>query len=113
MIIFVNFKIKLKRKFMAIKKKNLKTKPISKVTFTYDAPEASEIFLVGDFNKWNAESTPLKKLKKGPFKTIVDLEIGKSYEYKYIVDGVYQNDQEPDALIFNKYANAENSLIKL
>lgn len=98
---------------MAIKKKNLKTKPISKVTFSYDAPEASEVTLVGDFNKWGATSIPLKKLKAGTFKVVVDLEIGKSYEYKYLVDGEYINDQEPESLIFNQYANAENSLIEL
>lgn len=98
---------------MAIKKKNLKTKPISKVTFIYEAPEATEVLLVGDFNEWDTKSTPLKKLKKGDFKVVVDLEIGKSYEYKYIVDGVYLNDQEPEALITNTYANTENSLVKL
>lgn len=98
---------------MAIKKKFLKTKPVCKVTFSIDAPEATEVVLVGDFNDWDKSATPLKKLKNGTFKVIIDLETEKSYEYKYVIDGTYVNDEEPEALIFNDFANAENSLIAL
>ncbi|MDO6737328.1 isoamylase early set domain-containing protein [Wenyingzhuangia sp. 2_MG-2023] len=98
---------------MAITKKKLKTKPVCKVTFSHMAPEATEVFLVGDFNEWDATATPLKKLKSGLFKVVVDLEIEKSYQYKYIADGTYVNDEEPEALVFNEFANAENSLIEL
>ncbi len=98
---------------MAISKKFLKSKPICKVTFSYDAPEVEEMTLVGDFNEWDTETTPLKKLKSGKFKVVVDLEVGKSYEYKFVADGKYINDSEPDALVFNQYANAENSLVKI
>ncbi|ANW95674.1 glycoside hydrolase [Wenyingzhuangia fucanilytica] len=98
---------------MAITKKFLKSKPVCKVTFSISAPEATEVVLVGDFNEWDSTTTPLKKLKNGTFKVVVDLETEKSYEYKYILDGEYVNDDEPEALIFNEYANAENSLVAL
>jgi len=98
---------------MAISKRFLKTKPICKVTFTYTAPKVSTIYLVGDFNEWNASATPLKKLKNGTFKVVVDLETKQSYQYKFIVDGEYVNDNQAETLIFNEYANTENSLIKL
>ncbi|WP_010135404.1 isoamylase early set domain-containing protein [Ochrovirga pacifica] len=98
---------------MAISKKFLKSKPVCKVTFAYQAPDAKEMFLVGDFNEWNATATPLKKLKSGLFKVVVDLEVGNKYEYKYILDGEYVNDDEPESLVFNEFANAENSLIEL
>ena len=49
---------------MAIKKQFLKSKPVCKVTFTVAAEEAKNVELVGSFNEWNAEATPLKKLNK-------------------------------------------------
>ncbi len=98
---------------MAISKKFLKTKPVCKVTFAYTAPEITELSLVGDFNQWDATATPMKKLKNGTFKTVVDLEVKKSYEYKYLANGEYLNDDQPDALVFNEFANSENSLIEL
>ncbi|MGY6647569.1 isoamylase early set domain-containing protein [Wenyingzhuangia sp. IMCC45574] len=98
---------------MAISKKFLKSKPVCKVTFSLDAPETEKMSLVGDFNEWDTDATPLNKLKSGKFKVVVDLEVGKSYEYKYVADGEYINDSEPDSLIFNNFANAENSLVEL
>ena len=55
----------------------------------------------------------LKKLKNGTFKGTVDLEAGSSYEFKYIVDGVYVNETEADAYAWNDYAGAENSVLNL
>ncbi|MDO3694752.1 isoamylase early set domain-containing protein [Wenyingzhuangia sp. chi5] len=98
---------------MAITKKFLKTKPVCKVTFAISAPDAAEAVLVGDFNEWDTTATPLKKLKNGTFKVVIDLDTEKSYEYKYLIDGEYVNDDEPEALIFNEFANAENSLLAL
>ncbi len=98
---------------MAISKKFLKSKPVCKVTFAYPAPELKELALVGDFNDWNATKTPMKKLKNGVFKVVVDLDVEKSYEYKFLSNGEYLNDNEPDAFVFNEYANSENSLVKL
>ncbi|MGY5351251.1 isoamylase early set domain-containing protein [Wenyingzhuangia sp. IMCC45533] len=98
---------------MATSKKFLKTKPVCKVTFAYAAPEVEELSLVGDFNNWDTTSTPMKKLKNGTFKVVVDLEVKKSYEYKFVADGNYINDNEPDAYVFNEFANAENSLVEL
>lgn len=96
---------------MAVSKKYLKTKPVCKVTFAHKAPEVNELCLVGDFNEWDSKATPLKKLKNGTFKTVIDLDIEKSYEYRFIADGKYINDSEAESLVFNKYANAQNCLI--
>ncbi len=98
---------------MAVSKKFLKTKPICKVTFALSAPEINQLSIVGDFNEWNTEATPLKKLKNGTFKTVLDLNIDTSYEYRFIADGKYINDNEAEAFVFNSYANTENCLICL
>jgi len=98
---------------MAIEKKLLKSKPISKVTFSIDAPENEEVKLVGDFNNWDLESHPLKKLKSGTFKITVDLPTENQFEFKYVVDGIYTNDTEADGLVHNAFSGEQNSVIIL
>ena len=98
---------------MAIKKQFLKSKPVCKVTFTIDAEAAKKVAVVGCFNEWKEKATPLKKLKNGSFKGTVDLESGKSYEFKYLIDGAYTNEQEADGLVWNDFAGADNSVLKL
>ncbi|GAA4279810.1 isoamylase early set domain-containing protein [Gaetbulibacter aestuarii] len=96
---------------MAIKKQYLKSKPICKVTFSIDAEDAKKVSVVGSFNDWNAKKVPLKKLKNGTFKGTVDLEKDNTYEFKYLVDGAYVNDESADAYAWNDYAGAENSVV--
>ncbi|WP_405608129.1 isoamylase early set domain-containing protein [Polaribacter sp. Asnod1-A03] len=98
---------------MAIKKQFLKSKPVCKVTFTVPAEEAESVAVVGCFNEWDVEATPLKKLKNGSFKGTVDLESGKSYEFRYIVDGEYTNEPDADGSVWSDFASAENSVLNL
>lgn len=98
---------------MAIKKQFLKSKPVCKVTFTVPAEEANKVVVVGSFNEWNTKATPLKKLKNGSFKGTVDLESGKSHEFRYLVDGAYVNEQEADAFAWSDYAGAENCVLNI
>ena len=96
---------------MAITKQYLKSKPVCKVTFTVLAEEAKEVKVVGSFNGWSAKKTQLKKLKNGTFKGTLDLDKDQSYEFRYIVDGTYTNDEQADAYAWNDYAGAENSVL--
>ncbi|MFS4482356.1 isoamylase early set domain-containing protein [Hyunsoonleella sp. 2307UL5-6] len=96
---------------MAIKKQYLKSKPICKVTFSIEAPDAKKVVVVGSFNDWNAKKAPLKKLKNGTFKATVDLDKDSSYEFKYVVDGEFVNDTAADAYAWNDFAGAENSIV--
>ena len=98
---------------MAIKKQFLKSKPVCKVTFTVPAEEAKKVSVVGNFNEWNDNATPLKKLKNGSFKGAVNLESGNSYEFRYLVDGTYVNEQEADSFAWNDYAGTENCVLSL
>lgn len=94
---------------MAISKQYLKTKPVCKVTFSLLAEDAKKVGLAGSFNKWKA--VPLKKLKNGTFKGTVDLDVDSSYEFKYIVDGNYVNDDAADSYVWNDFAAADNSVV--
>jgi len=98
---------------MAISKQYLKSKPVCKVTFSVPAEDASQVAVVGSFNEWNTEAVQLKKLKNGTFKGTVDLEKDNSYEFRYVVDGIYVNDDQADAYVWNDYAAAENGILSL
>ena len=98
---------------MAITKQYLKSKPVCKVTFSVPAEEAKTVSVVGSFNEWNTKAVKLKKLKSGIFKGTVDLEKDNSYEFRYVVDGVYLNDDQADAYAWNDYAAAENGVLSL
>ena len=98
---------------MGVKKQFLKSKPVCKVTFSIVAKEANKVAVVGSFDDWNTQSSPLKKLKNGSFKGTIDLEANASHEFKYLIDGVFVNDTEADGYAWNDYAGGENSLITL
>ncbi len=98
---------------MSIKKQYLKSKPVCKVTFTLPAQEAKKVALVGSFNDWNDTKTPLKKLKNGTFKGSIDLQTGCSYEFRYLMDDTYVNDDQADSYIWNDFAAAENSVLNV
>ena len=62
-----------------------------KVSFEFPAPEAQEVYLVGNFNNWDTNANPIKKDKKGVWKTTHSLKPGR-YEYRFLVDGNWEND---------------------
>ena len=99
---------------MAITKKFLKSIPICKVTFTVPAEDAKKVSVLGSFNNWNEKKAlRLKKLKNGNFKGTLDLEKDNSYEFRYLVDGTYVNDEQADAYAWNDFAGAENSVLNV
>jgi 1,4-alpha-glucan branching enzyme len=98
---------------MAIKKQYLKSKPVCKVTFSVPAKEAKNVAVVGSFNEWNTEATELTKLKNGTFKGTVDLASDNSYEFRYVIDGSYINDEQADSYAWNDFAAAENGILNL
>lgn len=102
---------------MAIKKKVLKSKPFCKCTFSLPkaaAPEAKLVTLVGDFNDWDEQSIPMKKLKSGDFKVDVNLPINAQYQFKYLVDSkTWVNDWDADDYVSANGLDTENSLVSV
>ena len=96
---------------MSLKKQYLKTKPVCKVTFILAKEIADRVNLTGDFNNWDIESIPMKKSKTGEFSVSIDLEKGKEYQFKYIIDGKeWLNETEADKFVLNEF-QSENSVI--
>jgi predicted flap endonuclease-1-like 5' DNA nuclease len=73
----------------------LKTKKITFILPADIVSDASNGLLLGEFNNWEKKSGfSLKKGKDGSMKAIVELEAGRSYEYRYLLDGGrWENDQ--------------------
>ena len=60
----------------------------SVVRFVIEAPGASTVSLVGDFNAWNVGATPLEATEReGLWTVTVPLPAGR-HEYAFVVDGV-------------------------
>lgn len=99
---------------MSIKKHFDEKKKVCKVTFTLakdKANSAKYINLAGDFNNWDIESIPMKKNKDGAFSTSVDLNQGREYQFKYIIDGKnWLNEPDADMFVSNIFLS-DNSVV--
>ena len=56
------------------------------VQFMFRAPSAHSVSLVGDFNDWDGEATPLRPAAGGLWTVTVPLTAGR-YTYTFVVDG--------------------------
>jgi 1,4-alpha-glucan branching enzyme len=99
---------------MSLKKQFLKSKPVCKVSFRLEAAEAngaSKVQLLGDFNNWDKSAEPMAALKSNDFTATLELEAGKEYQFRYLVDGAtWKNDSQADAFVANSFGE-ENSVI--
>jgi len=101
---------------MSIEKKVLKAKPVCKVKFSLSGDQyksASSILLMGDFNNWQMGETPLKISKTGIWSVSLELETGKEYQFRYLIDGtIWVNDSESDKYVPSGLGS-ENSVLAL
>ena len=101
---------------MSLKKQFDAKKQVCKVTFTLAkniTSSSNRVNLVGDFNNWNIESIPMERLKSGDYSVSINLEKGKEYQFKYLVEGLgWLNEKEADKHVLNNY-QTENSVISL
>ncbi|MFA6401956.1 MAG: isoamylase early set domain-containing protein [Salinivirgaceae bacterium] len=99
---------------MSLKKQYNETKPVCKVTFKLAndiTSNVSQVNLAGDFNNWDIESTPMKKLKGGEFSVSIDLKKDREYQFKYLIDGrIWQNEPDADKQVQNEF-KSENSVV--
>jgi 1,4-alpha-glucan branching enzyme len=82
-----------------VTKKNPK---LMKTEFSLSAPQAKSVFIAGNFNQWNLSAHPLKRDKKGVWKISLPLGPGR-YEYRFLVDGQWQNDPNCSSFIENPF----------
>jgi 1,4-alpha-glucan branching enzyme len=99
---------------MSIKKQNLKNKGVCKVTFSFNeqASNVEKVRIPGDFNNWDVNCEPMKKLKTGRFSQTINFETGKTYQFKYLInDSVWENDPEADYYVHNGLDNGDSNSV--
>jgi chromosome partitioning protein len=81
------------------------------IKFTLKAPDATEVYLTGDFNHWNPGGIPLERDpdRSGVWTVTINLGEG-NYEYRYIVDGRWVTDPGHTKTVVNDMG-LENSLL--
>jgi RHS repeat-associated protein len=65
--------------------------PVGNVTFTYTNSTATSVWLAGDFNGWQAANSQMTN-NNGTWSITIPLQLGASYQYKFIVDGQWVSD---------------------
>jgi 1,4-alpha-glucan branching enzyme len=89
-------------------KKTKSTEKVRKTEFSLLAPQARSVCTAGDFNQWNPSSHPMKVDDEGIWRISLALNPGQ-YEYRFFVDGEWQNDPNCVPFVENPFG-ASNSL---
>ena len=61
-------------------------KTVKPIPFVCLAPEASQVFMTGEFNGWSEKSHPMERTADGAWRLMVDLKHGH-HLYRFLVDG--------------------------
>ena len=75
--------------------------------FEFYAPFAKAVTVAGTFNSWSPTATSLKKAAGGKWILELELPLGR-HEYRYVVDGAWQNDQRPVESTPNPFGGFNN-----
>jgi len=82
-----------------------KNQKLIKTEFSLSAPHAKGVFIAGNFNQWNPSSHPLRKNKQSIWKISIPLDPGQ-YQYRFFVDGKWQNDPDCSSFIENSFGTS-------
>jgi Glycogen recognition site of AMP-activated protein kinase len=83
------------------------------VTFTLPAEvQAESVALCGDFNQWSPDDIHLERDRDGTWRTTVALEPGRTYRYRYLLDGErWENAPQADGYVPNPYGSVDSVVI--
>ncbi len=83
-----------------------------KIAVVYNM-ESQKVTIVGEFNNWDREATPLKKQKDGSRAVTLELEPGREYRYRYLIDDIcWENDWFADRYEPNPFG-CDDSVVKV
>ena len=102
---------------MCIEKKKLQKSSLCKVKFSVPrevAETAKSAYLVGDFNDWDPAAIPMKKSKAGSYDVVLELQTGKDYQFRYLLDNQrWENDINADRFVPNGFGDSVNSVVSI
>ncbi len=85
-----------------------KSAPAS-TTFSIHAPQASQVWVAGDFNAWQPDDLKARRFKDGTWRKSLTIKPG-TYQYLFLVDGQWCPDPENPLRVANPFGS-ENSVI--
>ena len=92
------------------------TKPRT-VEVTFSLPpdvDAAQVALCGEFNNWNTDDIQLSRDSDGSWQTSVQLEPGRTYRYRYLLDGQrWENAWAADDYLPNPYGEDDSVVVVL
>lgn len=93
-----------------LKKKYLKSRDVNKVTFELSNKEmpveVNSVSLLGDFNGWDPDATPMKYLKRGAYQATLELEPNREFQFRYLINGEHwYNDEGADGYTPGKFGD--------
>lgn len=80
------------------------------VHLEFCAPGAKEVSLVGSFNGWDAAALPMKKVGDSAWAIDLELKPGR-HEYRFVVDGRWQEDPNAVTQAENPYGQKNSVLV--
>lgn len=81
-----------------------KIKTSREQTFSFHAPDALSVQLVGDFTHWQKEPINLKRGPDGIWQTTVRLKPGK-HNYRFLLNGQWQDDPACTIRVANPFGS--------
>ena len=81
------------------------------VKFFYEAPNAGQVSVAGEFNDWNTSAHIMKMNDDGVWEIVIPLDNG-AYMYKFVVDGNWYADPDNPKQLDDGYGSF-NSVIKV
>ena len=75
-----------------------------KQTFSFTAPTALSVQLVGDFTNWQKQAINLRKGPDGIWRAVVELEPGP-HHYRFLVDGQWHDDPDCTLRVPNPFGS--------
>jgi chromosome partitioning protein len=84
---------------------------INDALFSVSAPDAKEVYLVGDFNDWKLDDTSLMLHENGTWRKKMPLKSGR-YRYRFVIDGKWTEDSNNPVKEVNPFGSVD-SLIEV
>jgi 1,4-alpha-glucan branching enzyme len=75
-------------------------------TFSFTAPTAMSVQLVGDFTHWQDQPVQMRKGADGIWRATVELPLG-AHHYRFLVDGQWRDDPECQLRVPNPFGGED------
>jgi chromosome partitioning protein len=84
---------------------------LNEITFSVVAPEAKDVYLVGEFNNWQPNESARMIKNNGTWTRKINLNSGK-YRYRFVIDGNWIEDSSNPLKEINPYGSVD-SLVEI